>query len=317
MNPDIVLECRNISHGFGAKRVLHDISLKIIRGEIVALLGPSGCGKSTLFRAILGTHPPRQGQVLVARQGGGLAAVGGPGRDRGIVYQRYTLFPNLTALDNVAFGLMLDQTSLPFRAFRFPAWRRLRRAHREQAAAMLQKVGLACATHSYPHELSGGMCQRVALAQALIMKPAILLLDEPFGALDEATREDLQRMLLALYAENIAAARAGQTPPYTILLVTHEINEAIYVSDRVVGLSPFWNWRDRNPEFPGATVVYDDVAPVFGPDAPRDYLSFSAQKKEILSAAFDPDYLPAPAQSVRFWDHLAAGRGEGVLAYVR
>src|SRR3972149_3081664 len=159
-----------------------------------------------MLRAIGATHPPCRGLVAVFPAGGGPEIiVKGPGRDRGIVYQQYTLFPFLTAQENVAMGLMLDQTSIPFRLFRPGKWRALRQAHLEEAAALLEKLQLGSSIRLYPDEMSGGMRQRVAVAQALIMKPEIMLLDEPFGALDEATREELQRLLLTLYLENCEA----------------------------------------------------------------------------------------------------------------
>ncbi|MBT8339011.1 MAG: ATP-binding cassette domain-containing protein [Desulfatitalea sp.] len=315
MTHHIVLECRNVSHRFGAKAVLHDIDLKIIRGEIVALVGPSGCGKSTLLRAIVGTHPPEQGQVYIweseTAQG---QAVSGPGRDRGMVYQHYALFPFLTARENVAIGPMLDQTGIAFRFFRYRRWRQLRKTHLAQADALLETLKLADAGHLYPHEMSGGMRQRVAIAQALIMKPAILLLDEPFGALDEATREELQRMLLNLYAGNSAAKAAGKEPPYTILIVTHELNEAIYVGDRIVALSQYWDWQGEGfPHAPGATVVYDRVSPVFRPDDERDYKAFLQQRKSIRGVAFEAHPIQDRHENVRFWEEIAAGKGMGVL----
>src|SRR3989338_8158370 len=198
MKPDVVLECQAVSHAFGSNRVLYDLNLQVVRGEIVGLVGPSGCGKSTLLRAIIGTHPPNQGQVLVRSRANGNAQIpiDKPSRNIGIVYQRYSLFPFLTVWQNVAFGLMLDQSSIWQRTVRPIWWRRLRQQHRAQAHQLLAQVGLESAADRYPQELSGGMCQRVAIAQALIMKPEILLLDEPFGALDEATREELQQMLI-------------------------------------------------------------------------------------------------------------------------
>jgi len=312
----IVLECRGIHHGFGPKRVLHDVNLRIIRGEIVALVGPSGCGKSTLLRAIVGTHPPRQGQVAVTAAATGTQRVAKkPGRDRGIVYQQYSLFPFLTAQKNVAVGLMFDRTSIPFRLFRHLRWRGLRRHHLQEAAALLDKLKLGDAIHLYPHQMSGGMRQRVAVAQALIMKPEILLLDEPFGALDEATREELQRMLLTLYVENNLAKERGDPPPYTILIVTHELNEALYVGDRVAGLSQYWNWQEKGfAECPGATIVYDRVAPVYRPDEDRDYGAFVKQREMIRAAAFDPNVLQEREKFRRFWHEVQAGDAKGVLA---
>ncbi|MCZ6680800.1 MAG: ATP-binding cassette domain-containing protein [Candidatus Poribacteria bacterium] len=306
--PEIVLECQGVIHHFGQSRILHDINLRVVKGEIVSLVGPSGCGKSTLLRAILGTHPPREGEILV----NGIPTRG-PGRDRGIVYQRYSLFPFLTAQQNVALGLLFDQSSLVDRFIKYFVWRKARKKQLEEAAVVLQKLGLEHALHLYPHEMSGGMCQRVAIAQAIIMKPQILLLDEPFGALDEATREELQKMLLTFYAENVAAVSNGGQPPYTIILVTHELNEAIYVADRVVALSQYWDWRGKGFEsFPGATIVYDQMAPAFAPTDEIDHAQFLEQRTEIRTAAFDPNYRQERDQFNKFWGQVQ-GKGEGVL----
>src|SRR5262245_8109056 len=232
---NLALYCQKISHWFGSKRVLHEVELQLPRGQFLSPVGPSGCGKSTLLRAILGTHPTLEGRIEIWQHGGTVGSiVTGPGPDRGIVYQQYALYPFLTAVQNVAVGLMLDQTSIPFRIFQWPKWRRLRKQHLAEAAAMLERVRLADALHLYPYEMSGGMRQRVALAQALIMKPEIILLDEPFGALDEATREDLQKLLLSLHDENVAKTRTGCVPSHTLIIVTHELNEALLVGDRVV-----------------------------------------------------------------------------------
>lgn len=301
---DIVLSIDGVSHAFGDNHVLHDVNLQIKRGQIVGLVGPSGCGKSTLLRGIVGTDSPQHGRIVVRSHDGTETLVTQPSRRIGIVYQRYSLFPNLSALENVAYGLKLDSTSIPFRLFCPVAWRRLRRQHLEQAAALLDAVGLGNAKNLLPKEMSGGMCQRVAIAQALIMKPEILLLDEPFGALDEATREDLQEMLLRLYAENIEAQRDNRTPPHTIVIVTHELNEAILVGDRVVALSQYWDWKKSNARFPGATIVYDKKAPVFTPEQKRDFSLFRDQKEEIRKAAFSPDYCQDRDQFIKFWTEL-------------
>ncbi len=289
---DIVLECRGVSHWFGKKKVLKDVNLQIGRGQIVALVGPSGSGKSTLLRAILGTHPPCAGEVMMDG-----VPFRSPHRDRGIVYQRYSLFPFLTAEENVAFGLMLDQTSLAHRCFNFFKWRKLRAAHIEQAGKFLDRVGLGAAKGQYPSELSGGMCQRVAIAQALIMRPKLLLLDEPFGALDEATRESLQLMLLQLYEENVEAKQRGEPAPHTILIVTHELNEAIYVSNRVLGLSQYHtDGKD------GATIVYDKPAPIYRPNEPKDVSRFIDQKEELLKSVFSEKHIQRHSDFVSFWD---------------
>ncbi len=307
---DIVLECRGLNHWFAKNKVLFDVNLKVARGEIVALVGPSGCGKSTLLRAVLGTHPPRAGQVLMNG-----TEVTEPGRDRGIVYQRYALFPFLTAVENVAFGLMLDQTTLPFRLFQFWKWSALRKQHLQQAAELLTRFRMGHALTLYPAQMSGGMCQRVAIAQALIMKPEILLLDEPFGALDEATREEQQALMVEFYQENLKAKKEGSKPPYTMILVTHELNEALYVSDRVIALSQFWKWEATGqPEHPGATVVYDAVGPPLPRDPDNRGEEFRKQRDEIREAAFEDAIRHPRDRFVRFWQEVAAGKGVGVMA---
>jgi NitT/TauT family transport system ATP-binding protein len=288
---DVILDIQGVTQAFGSKRILHDVNLRIPRGQFVSLVGPSGCGKSTLFRAVVGTHLTQQGEVRVFSAGGPPEGqrVTGPGRDRGIVYQKYALFPFLTALENVAIGLTLDRTSLPFRWFRPFAWRRKNREHLERAGEMLRRVRLGDALHLYPHELSGGMQQRVALAQAMVLQPAIILLDEPFGALDESTREELQLMLRELNEQNQEAVTRGEAPPLTLLIVTHELNEALFVGDRVVGLSQHWDWESEGyREFPGATVLYDRPAPVSALKNARDFDQFKAQREEIRRVVFEP-----------------------------
>ena len=288
--PNTIVKCDNVSHWFGPNRVLHDVNISIAAGQIVGLVGPSGCGKSTLLRAIVGTHPPNQGIIRTFNHNPGhidhgvAAIVDRPGRDRGVVYQKYTLMPFLTARQNVALGLKLDETSVLSRLNLFN-WLWLRRMHLEQADRLLEKVGLSTAKNLYPAEMSGGMQQRVAIAQALIMKPRIMLLDEPFGALDEAMREELNVMFLRFYQENIQGKDKGESPPYTILFITHELNEALYVGDRVLGLSQHWDWVAAGHDYcPGATIVYDKAAPVFHPDDEKDHSMFVRQKSDIRKA---------------------------------
>ncbi len=325
---NIVLELQHVTHGFGKKNVLFDVNLSVKIGEFVGLVGPSGCGKSTLLRAIVGTHPAESGQVVVygSPDREDPHVVYGPDRERGIVYQRYSLFPDKTALENVALGLMLDESAIwdrtlrwvPFRRprrRRSLSWKALRKIHLTEAADLLKKFRLDGAMNHYPHELSGGMCQRVAIAQALIMKPKILLLDEPFGALDEATREEQRTMILELYAENLRAVKSGETPPYTVIMVTHGLNEAILVSDRVAGLSQYWNSADnKDPRAKGAsTIVYDDVAPVFSPTKERDHSLFAAQREEIYRTVFDPKVLQERDDFIVFWEKIRQGKGKGVM----
>lgn len=292
---DLALEVRNLSHWYGEHRVLNNVNLKIRAGQIVALVGPSGCGKSTLLKAILGTHPAKAGEVVTKDR-----VICKPTRDVGIVYQNYGLYDFLTAESNVAFGLKLDRTSLMYRTLMLPMWLKERRQHMLESRAYLKRVGLEAACGRYPAELSGGMRQRVAIAQSLILKPKILLLDEPFGALDESTRETLQVMLLRFYQENLKALREGRQPEYTILIVTHELTEAIYVADRVIGLSRFYEGGEQ-----GATIVYDRPCPVFLPDEPKDIERLVEQREELRRAVFDCSYIKDRAKYVSFWEELA------------
>ena len=314
----VILNIQGVSQWFEDKRVLHDINLKIVQGQFVALVGESGCGKSTLLRAILGTEPPKFG--VIETDG---VPVNGPNRNVGIVYQKYGLYKFLTVRDNVAFGPKLDQTNIFQRTLLPWHWFPLRKKQREEAKAMLEKFGLVDSHDLYPSDLSGGMQQRVAIAQALITKPKILLLDEPFGALDESTREKLQLILLRLYQENLVAIKMGMEPPWTVIIITHELNEAFYVSDRVVGLSR--NWQEEIPQkhlfnVPprtifgkdnGATKVWDKAAPTFHPDAPKDFTRFAAMRDELKNSVLNGNCVERNAH-VSFWDDLAHGVGTGV-----
>ncbi len=204
------IEIIDVGHTFdGGKRgqvvALERVNLKVEEGEFVALLGPSGCGKSTLLYMVAGFYPTLKGQILLSGR-----PVEKPGPDRGIVFQEYVLFPWRTVEENVAYGLEMQGRN---------KWEREREASR-----FLEKVGLLSFRKKYPHELSGGMKQRVALARMLAYNPDILLMDEPFGALDAQTRELMQDELLSLWQEF----------KKTILFVTHDIEEALYLSDRIV-----------------------------------------------------------------------------------
>lgn len=316
MSNNTILDLKGVSQWFGDNRVLHEINLQILQGQFVAMVGGSGCGKSTLLRAILGTVPAKQGEVILVRDGH-RGPITGPTRNIGIVYQKYGLYPFLTAEENVAFGPMLDQTAIWWRFFMPWKWRPLRRKHLEEAREILVRFKLENALTHYPGELSGGMQQRVAIAQALIMKPKILLLDEPFGALDEATREELQEMLLLLYQENLDTKARGEDPPWTVLFVTHELNEAFYVSDRVIGLSK--NWHQTNPPIPqtgkelGATKVWDKSSPIYHPNDPKDFELFGRMKMDLRRYVLDQD-IPSVerGEHVSFWDDLKEGVGTGV-----
>jgi ABC-type nitrate/sulfonate/bicarbonate transport system ATPase subunit len=183
---------------------LADLSLEVRTGELVTIVGTSGCGKSTFLRLVAGLLEPSSGLIEVDGQ-----PVRGPGPDRGMVFQSYTLFPWLNALDNVKFGLKKQRLG--------------KKEQDEIARHYLNLVGLTGFERAYPAQLSGGMKQRVAIARALAYNPAILLMDEPFGALDAQTRELMQELLLKIWAES-------QT---TILFITHDVDEAIFLADRV------------------------------------------------------------------------------------
>jgi len=290
------LEVNSLSHVFGSYRVLDNINLQIMPGQIVALVGPSGCGKSTLLKAILGTNPPTSGEILTEG-----FPVRGPNRNVGIVYQNYSLYDFLNAEQNVSFGLKLDETSFLMRFLSTRNYFSKRNQHLIKSRDFLKQVGLESACGKFPREMSGGMKQRVAVAQAFIMRPKIVLLDEPFGALDEAMREDLQLMLLRFYQENLIAKKEGRRPEYTILMVTHELNEAIYVADRVIGLSRFHTHGDH-----GAAIVYDRPCPIFRPDNPRDFSKFIEQREELRKAVFDEQYIKDRNKYVTFWKDLSS-----------
>lgn len=187
---------------------LHDIHLTIDEGEFLCLIGPSGSGKSTLLNLIAGFFPPTTGSILLYGE-----KIKSPGPDRGVVFQEYTLFPWLTILQNVEFGLKNRKMQRPER--------------RERALYYLEQVGLEEFIHARPYELSGGMKQRVAIARVLALDPSILLMDEPFGALDAQTRQMLQEQVLSLWEEERK----------TVLFVTHNVDEAIFLGERVAVLT--------------------------------------------------------------------------------
>jgi NitT/TauT family transport system ATP-binding protein len=177
-------------------------------GEFRVLLGPSGCGKSTLLRLIAGLDHADDGEVLVNDQ-----PVHGPGKDRGMVFQKYTSFPWLTVAGNIAYGMEINGV---------PGAKR-----KETVAQLVQEVGLGGFENAYPETLSGGMQQRVAIARTLALRPAVILMDEPFGALDAQTRSEMQQLLLKVWDETAS----------TIVFVTHDVEEAVYLADRIFVMS--------------------------------------------------------------------------------
>jgi NitT/TauT family transport system ATP-binding protein len=210
------LAIRDLSKRYASRQgsfaALADVSFEIAAGEFVALVGASGCGKSTLLRLIAGLESPSAGEVRLDDQ-----PVRGPGRDRAMVFQDYSLYPWLTVLQNVGFGRAL-------RANRSAD----REPNAERSRLLLELMGLERVADAYPHTLSGGMRQRVAIARALRNEPDVLLMDEPFGALDAQTREVMHELILHV----LASERR------TIVFVTHDVDEAVYLSDRIIVLAP-------------------------------------------------------------------------------
>ncbi len=220
---EVIVEFAGVSKKFheGTRRealAIDNVSFQVPNrpdhGEFVAILGPSGCGKSTVLRMIAGLRPhfpPTSGEIRVMGK-----PVSGPGADRGMVFQDYTSFDNRTVEDNIAFGLECQGV---------PA-----RERRERAREWIRKVGLDVDrdAHKYPHQLSGGMRQRVAIARTLILKPRIILMDEPFGALDPSIRLNMQDLLIGLWRDLEA----------TVFFVTHSVEEAVYLGDRIYIMSP-------------------------------------------------------------------------------
>ncbi|NRD88978.1 lauroyl acyltransferase [Sphingopyxis sp. BSNA05] len=232
-----VLSLRNLWVEYGDKVVLERINLEIEQGSFVSIIGPSGAGKSSLLRIILGQEAPTSGSILL--DGVPLNPECGP--DRGVVFQRYSVFAHLTVLGNVLFGLECGQA--PFTARLFGTRRRAAVAEAEE---MLAAVGLGDSLHLYPAQMSGGMQQRLAIAQALIKRPRILLLDEPFGALDPGIRSDMHALITRLWREYAL----------TIIMVTHDIREAFSLGTRVLALDKL----RQDPHAPhryGASVAYD------------------------------------------------------------
>lgn len=231
------LHIEDVYKSYGEKLVLDNIDLSVAAGELCTVVGPSGCGKSTLLRLLLGQEEMDSGTIMIDGK-----PVSWPDPVRGIVYQKYSLFPHLSVFDNVMLGLRL--ASSPW----WLPWRE-NAGQRDFALQMLEKLRLVDARNKFPHELSGGMQQRVAIAQALVKRPPILLMDEPFGALDPDTREQMQLYLMELHEE------LG----LTVFFVTHDLEEACYIGTRLLMISQYYS-DDRGHEAAvkrGAKIVAD------------------------------------------------------------
>jgi NitT/TauT family transport system ATP-binding protein len=264
------LHVEDVYKSYGDKLVLDNVDLLVSGSEVCTVVGPSGCGKSTLLRLILGEEQPSQGRISLNG-----VEVGPPDVHRGIVFQRYSLFPHLSVLDNVTLGLRLGGR---------PGSGKVPRAQAEEEAMhYLTRVRLAEHAHKYPQQLSGGMQQRAAIAQSLIMKPEILMMDEPFGALDPDTREDMQLFLLELWEEE----------QMTIFFVTHDLEEAAFVGTRLLVLSQYYT-DDRGQEGVnrGSKLVADHQLPrgVMGTAVKRSK-AFGELIAQVREEGFNPSHL--------------------------
>ncbi|WP_303285772.1 ABC transporter ATP-binding protein [Marinobacter sp. SS8-8] len=232
-----LITVRNLWKEYGDQVVLENLNLTVKQGEFCTLVGASGCGKSTFLKMLLGQETSSRGELLLE----GEAFPGEPDRNRGIVFQRYSVFPHLTVRQNVLLGLELERK--PWLGKLFGS---ARREALECVDAMLESVGLTPSADKWPHQLSGGMQQRLAIAQSLVMRPRVLLLDEPFGALDPGIRGDMHDLLLRLWRETGT----------TIFMVTHDLQEGFYLGTRLLVFDKIRN-DPHDPQAFGATITYD------------------------------------------------------------
>ncbi|MFK7853584.1 MAG: ABC transporter ATP-binding protein [Granulosicoccus sp.] len=232
-----MIEAKNLWKSYGSHSVLERINVTVGEGEFITLVGTSGCGKTTFLKILLGVESATRGALTLA----GKPIPEEPGSDRGIVFQQYSVFSHMTVLENVMASFGFQQSSMTAFLFGVEKKQALELSH-----SMLRKVGLEHSVSKYPHELSGGMRQRLAIAQALLAKPKILLLDEPFGALDPGIRSDMHGLVLDLWQEH----------KLTVFMVTHDLKEGFHLGTRLwVFDKP--RYDPHAPEAYGATITYD------------------------------------------------------------
>lgn len=232
-----MIQAKNLWKKYGDNTVLERMNVSVNAGEFITMVGTSGCGKSTFLKMLLGMEPPSSGHLLLD----GNPIPDEPDQSRGIVFQQYSVFPHLTVLQNVIIAREFEHSPWLGKLFG-----KAKQQVIAEAQALLESVGLTHALNRYPHELSGGMKQRLAIAQALIRKPRILLLDEPFGALDPGIRADMHQLILSLWREH----------QLTVFMVTHDLSEGFYLGTR---LWVFDKVRRDNqaPNAYGASITYD------------------------------------------------------------
>jgi NitT/TauT family transport system ATP-binding protein len=272
--PGVMIRVEDVCVEYESKKVLSGVDLEIGAGEFVSLVGQTGCGKSTLLRLILAEEAPTSGRVLVEG-----VERHQPDRHSGYVPQKYSLFPDKTVLDNITFGLEVSRFGL-LAPFQLGYWK-AKKEFRAQAFEYVRTVGLhESDSGKYPHQLSGGMQQRVAIAQALIMQPKILLMDEAFSALDPGTRSGMQRLIRKIWRETGT----------TILFVTHNTREAISLSTRVIALAK------SHIEGQGSTIALDLPVPDPLPESKiTDLIHYIEERTQPMSALkkgnTEPDYV--------------------------
>lgn len=270
--PEPLITARNLWKHYGQTPVLENLSLTVQSGEFVTIVGASGCGKTTFLKMLLGTERPSRGELLL----GNRPLADEPGPNRGVVFQRYSVFPHLTVLRNVMLGLEFAQSPVCAQLIG-----RKRKAAREEAVYWLEAVGLGDHLDKYPDELSGGMQQRLALAQSLIKKPRILLLDEPFGALDPGIRKDMHELVMSLWREQ----------GLTLFMITHDIAEGFKLGTRLWVFDKIRH-DPKAPNAYGATITYDLAVGKTDP----------AMFQEVQGLVYGPlqnGPSAAPAQSVK------------------
>ncbi len=230
------VEVKGVSKAYGKRTIIENINVSVSKGQFISVVGASGCGKSTFLRLLLAQELPTTGEIHID----GAPMAREPGRDHGIVFQRYSVFPHMTVVDNLIAAIAFDANF----------WGRVSRAQRNEervkARKTLARIGLDHVANQYPADLSGGMLQRLAIAQALASDPKILLLDEPFGALDPGTKIVMHDFLQELRDET----------GMTVFMITHDLEEAFKLGDRVWAFDkPVWDAED--PEANAATITYD------------------------------------------------------------
>jgi len=280
----MIIRLRDIDVAYGEgdkqKTILHDVNLDVEENELVCLVGPSGAGKSSLLRQILGVERPIKGSVEVAGE-----LVRGPNRDIGFIPQSYSLFPNLTALENVMQGLFLDEKSFVSNLFidilslfhiKTPYIKRVE----QEALKYLKMVDMDSHSRKYPFELSGGQRQRVAIASALIMKPKIILMDEPFSALDPESKMSIRKALLKIQKEH----------GLTIIFVTHDLDGDVpALATRLIALTRYYD----GGEHIGAKIAFDEAHPMHGKELSINDRMFNPQTdkwiERVKHECFSPD----------------------------